>query len=235
MQPQVKPWMWEPFADSSTWVAMWVSLLNTSESMLGGNGDQAFWLLVKKIVQESICGSHTSSWILDRISCQWVSFSLRGWGILPSLCRSTVCTLVPQTEMPLSTKHFMCVSLELCNSLLSIGTIVILILEVEMCSERHSNWTNVIQRIRGKRGLKSRFIWSHMPGYLPITLADGKRFSPLKSNCFGTSWERWELRKVLRALLFSTSAPISVSSCYGFRDKDCFPRMSVFHYRPQWD
>lgn len=53
----------------------------------------------------------------------------------------------------------------------------------------------------------------------------------------GASRERRELRRVLKALLSlptqtsAARAGMSTSSLYGFRDKDCFRKMTVAHFR----
>lgn len=129
-------WMWKPF---QTQVHGHVSHSSECQrgKVLGGDGYQAFLPLIMEMFPESMWGSPTSSWTLGRISGQWVSFDLGGKRGPPRPSQSKLAMQVPPTQLPLSTKRFVCVvSFELHNSLLRVGTAIIPILEKEMEAQR---------------------------------------------------------------------------------------------------
>lgn len=142
--------------------------------------------------------------------------------------------------MPLSAKHFVCVvSLEPHDSL------VVLLLgryyyshfgEGNWGSERRSNWVNVLQRIGGKMRVQTEV--HLLPEAWPVTLADGGLLwqlavlgPPERDESWRKCWGPFSF--FLPPQTRAASAGISVSGWWGFRDKDCCPGMSVFHYRPQ--
>ena len=245
---QVKPWMWKPF---QTQVHGHVSHSSECQwgQVLGGDGYQAFLSLIMEMVPESMWESPTSSWILGRISCLWVSFDLGGkrssLAIAKQNCdagasNSTApfhqalceCCLIWASQQPSQSRYCY-------HSYFGEG---------DGGSERHSNsnWDSIAIVIGLmsfslwliKWGFKLRSIWSR-----GLACSSCRLWISLSRNgCLGASWERWELRRVLRVLLFLlptqtsvASAGISISGNYGFRDKDCFPKMSVSHFRPWWE